>query len=434
VTPRIAVAASGGRDSTALLHCTVRQARALGVEVVALHVQHGLVAGAQHWSAQVSAQCRRWGALFLSTTLQSQPLRGQSTEAWARRERYRALAHMARQAHCGVVLLAQHRRDQAETWLLQALRGAGEEGLAAMPAQAHRDDVTWCRPWLQQPREAIEAYVRRHRLRFVDDPSNADTRLARNRLRHDVWPALAAAFADVETTLGAAAQKAQQGAALAREVAELDLPGLTQGPGLRVAAWCGLPEARRRNALRFWLAERLDRSPPESLLRRLMDELPRARSAQWQAPGAVLGLYRGLLRTRPSVSVPATATAVAAPLPEVLDLSRPGRVALAAWQGHFVCRAVASGGVAATCLRAVTACARLGGEHFRLAQGASARSLKKQYQARAVPQWQRVGPLLVDAHGCVVFVPGLGPNADAVAPAGANQLELQWVPDEAGSR
>ena len=93
--PRVAVAASGGCDSTALLHCTARQSRGLGVEVLALHVNHGLMPQADAWLAQVRAQCRRWGVGFECQRLQGSPGSGQSVEAWARRERYRALAQMA---------------------------------------------------------------------------------------------------------------------------------------------------------------------------------------------------------------------------------------------------------------------------------------------------------------------------------------------------
>ena len=155
--PAVAVAASGGRDSTALLHATARAARDLGLEVHALHVHHGLVADADAWLERLEAQCRRWRAAglpvhFHSTRLDGRPARGESVEAWARRERYQALAAMARHAGCALVLLAHHRRDQAETFLLQALRGAGPAGLAAMPRRAERAGLTWARPWLAQPR------------------------------------------------------------------------------------------------------------------------------------------------------------------------------------------------------------------------------------------------------------------------------------------
>ena len=128
--PRIAVACSGGRDSIALLHVTARAARPLGVEVVALHVHHGLMSAADAWLAQLRAQCAQWAEAGLPvrlvfTRLTERPAPGDSVEAWARGARYRALAEMARAAGCDAVLLAHHRRDQAETFLLQALRGAG---------------------------------------------------------------------------------------------------------------------------------------------------------------------------------------------------------------------------------------------------------------------------------------------------------------------
>ncbi len=162
---RVAVAVSGGRDSTALLHATLRAARPLGIDVVGLHVNHGLQPEADRWAARVRAQCRRWGAGFELARLTGAPAPAESVEAWARRERYAALARMALVRGCGIVLLAHHRRDQAETVLLQLLRGGGARGLAAMPAQAIRDGIVWLRPWRAQSRTAIEAYVRRHRLR-----------------------------------------------------------------------------------------------------------------------------------------------------------------------------------------------------------------------------------------------------------------------------
>ena len=188
---RVAVAASGGLDSTALLHFTARIAARCGLQVHALHVHHGLHADAGAWMAQVARQCRRWGGItFHGHRVQEQPAAGDSVEAWARRVRYQALAQMARAADCSLVLLAHHRRDQAETVWLQALRGAGPAGLAAMPRVVCREGLTWARPWLDQPREAIAAYARRHRLQYVIDPANGDDRYARSRLRSRLWPAL----------------------------------------------------------------------------------------------------------------------------------------------------------------------------------------------------------------------------------------------------
>jgi tRNA(Ile)-lysidine synthase len=419
---RVAVAASGGRDSTALLHCTAKAAAALGVEVIALHVHHGLNDQADAWLAHVRAQCTRWHVAFDCRRLQAQPQPGESVEAWARQARYVALREMAQQAACGLVLLAHHRRDQAETFLLQALRAGGPAGLSAMPRHAQDAGLLWARPWLNQPRQAIEAYVRRHRLKHIEDGSNNDLRFARNRLRAQIWPALQQAFPDAEVALCGAARRAQEATALAAEVAALDMPAVLDGVGLHVARWCSLSQARRLNALRAWLLQSLARSGPQSLLDRLVHELPVSKTGQWQAPDAKLLLYRGVLR----VAAPALPPEPIAADELLVDLSLPGRLCLPLWQGHFTTAPVLAGGVSRAALKTAVVRHRQGGEQFQFSANAVARSLKKQYQSRALPAWQRAGPLLFSAQGQLLFVPGLGVNAAAQASPGEPQLSLHW--------
>jgi tRNA(Ile)-lysidine synthase len=296
---RFAVAVSGGRDSVALLHCARAAAAPLGLEPVALHVHHGLLPGADGWAEQVRSLCRGWRVPFAAAFIDRRPGRGDSVEAWARRVRYEALATLAAQQAVDLVLLAHHRRDQAETFLIQALRGGGAAGLAAMPRAAGRGGITWARPWLDLPREAIEAYARRHRLRFVHDPSNADSRLARGRLRGALWAELLAAFPDAETTLARAAQRAADDAAIVAEVAQGDLARLRDASSvtdtLDVARWLELSPPRRRSALRLWLGSVMREPVPETLVRRLATELPACRSARWPAGPDQLVLRRGRL-------------------------------------------------------------------------------------------------------------------------------------------
>lgn len=297
--PRVAVAVSGGPDSLALLHCTQRMARDLGVQVVALHVHHGLQAAADAWLARLKAQCRRWGVPLVWCRLATRPEAGDSVQAWARRERYAALAGMAAENRCGLVLLAQHRRDQAETWLLQALRSGGPQGLASMAPRFERHGAVWMRPWLVFGREAIDAYVRRHRLRPVDDPANHDPRYARSRVRQTVWPALSAAFPQAEVALAGAAERAAEAALLLDEIAAADRPPCVGEAGLRVAGLLTLSEPRRANLLRHWLADVLAGPVPESLVRRLVSELPARGGSRWPAERAgepgFLRLHRGVL-------------------------------------------------------------------------------------------------------------------------------------------
>jgi tRNA(Ile)-lysidine synthase len=423
--PLVAVAASGGRDSTALLHCTVKQARAWGVDVLALHVHHGLMPQADDWLEQVRQQSRRWGAAFDSRRLLGAPRRGESVEAWARQGRYEALTEMARAHDCTLVLLAHHRRDQAETWLLQALRGAGAAGLASMPALAQRQDIVWARPWLHIDPQAIGEYVRRHRLRHVEDPSNADPAFARSRLRQEVWPALSQGFPHAEAALAGAAAQAQEALELAREAAEADLALLLTDGDLMCKLWQQLPPARRRNALRAWLRERAGAPAPQSLMDRLMLELPGNGSGTWPAPGGSVRHYRGSLRW---VEEQTAATPIQRQ-PTELDLSRPGVYPVSQWGGSFEVRRTSTAGALTSSLKHTQACQRQGGERFSLRPGSPARSLKKQFQSQAVPAWERQGPLLRSATGELLFVPGLGVAAAFQAPAGAPQLQLLWRPD-----
>lgn len=424
----VAVAYSAGRDSTALLHATVQAARGQGVEVLALHVHHGLSPQADAWLEHGRAQCARWAkrggpVRFVAHRVEGAPGRGESVEAWARQVRYRALREMAIEGRAGLVLLAHHRRDQAETLLLQALRGAGVAGLAGMPRCAERDGLRWERPWLDMPREAIEAYVRRHRLRFVDDESNGDIRYARNRLRAAAWPALVEAFPQAEAALAQSARWAQQAAAALDELAALDLQRVGEGAALDVAAWRTLSGPRRANVLRAWL-KAVGQPVTASLLQRLDDELggtPPA-AGRWPAQGGELRLHRGRL----AFVAQGAATPAAAGRETTLSIARAGRYALPGWGGTLVATRVREGGIPLAWLGAATLRPREGGEQFQAGLGRPPRSLKKQFQAAALAAWERDGPL-VWSGGQLLFVPGLGVDARAIGLPGQPQVILAWV-------
>ena len=428
----IAVAYSGGRDSSALLHATLASASTQGIAVLALHVHHGLSPHADAWLAHCDAQCARWAAqgrpvIFRFRRLEGRPGRGDSVEAWARRGRYHALREMALEGVADAVLLGHHRRDQAETLLLQALRGAGTAGLAGMPASIERDGVRWMRPWLDRDVAEIAAYVRRHRLRHIVDDSNADPRYARNRLRREVWPALQHAFADVDVTLAATARWAAQASAALGELADLDLEPLLDGQGrLDVAGLAALSDARRANALRAWLSSRSG-AAPASLVVRLLDELPRSRSGRWPHPAGQLRLYRGRLRFDVVIADAADASVVAPAARETtLRIDRMGRYPLPGWGGELrVSRATTGEGVPLSWLGQIELRARAVAEQFQSGIGRPPRSLKKQFQAAGVAAWERDGPLVYSG-GQLVFVPGLGLDARVWGPPDQARVTLSW--------
>jgi len=403
------------------------QAAPLGVSVLALHVHHGLSANADAWLDRASALCARWvrrglPVELVATRLAERPAPGQSVEAWARRSRYRALREMARARGVDLVLLAHHRRDQAETFLLQALRGGGVAALSAMPKVVRRDGVTWARPWLGQSREAIEAYARRHRLRWIDDDSNDDVRFARNRLRRRVWPALVDAFADAEGSLADAAERVQDAAAVVDEMAAVDLAAIADASGVDLAAWRALSVARRRQALLRWLRFALGEAPPATLVERLMDEaLASGPQRRWPAGASEVRSYRGRLITArvPSASTESPSL--------VVDLSRTGRHEIAAWHGAFRVDRVEAGGIPVATAARLELRARAPGDRFQAGASRPPRSLKLQFQANGIAPALRDGPI-VCRDGVTVFVPGLGVDARACAAAGEAQVGLTWLP------
>ena len=426
----VAVAYSGGRDSTALLHATLAQARFLGLRVLALHVNHGLSQHADAWAAHCTAQCRRWAkrgdrVALVVHRLASKPARGESVEAWARQGRYQALRDMAIANGAAVVLLAHHQRDQAETLWLQALRGAGVAGLSGMPRAAQRDGITWLRPWLDRPRDAIEAYLRRHRLRFIDDDSNADERFARNRLRAQVWPALTGAFPQADASIAAAAAWAQEATSALRELAAIDLAATSTPAGLDLDAWLQLSAARRSNALREWLKRQFGRAAEASLVTRLLTELPACGPARWLAGDSELRSHKGLLIQRRVALIQAAAKGAAAVREASLSLRRAGTHALPGWGGSLHVERVRAGGVPLAWLAHLDLLPRSGAERFQAGLGRPPRSLKLQFQAAGVPAWERDGPLIYSG-GQLVFVPGLGLDARVIGLPGQALVQLRW--------
>lgn len=430
----VAVAYSGGRDSTALLHATARAAALTdgALCVHALHVHHGLSRHADDWLRHGRQTCRRWAARGLPVQFHAEHVQvdagpGVSIEAAAREARYAALLRLARDAGCDTVLLAHHREDQAETVLLQALRGAGAAGLAAMPQRIERFGLTWLRPWLAQPRSAIEAYVRRHRLRHIEDDSNTDTRYARNKLRHEVWPALLQAFPQAPQVLGTVAHHAQDAAQCLAELAELDLRQIVSGVQLDVAGLLALGPARGRNALRVWLATVMSERPAATLVQRLWAELaalrqPEQGAASWPVHGlGALRLYRGRLGWQATAGTGATAVAVDA---EVF-VAGPGAYPVPAWGGVLQVEVVSEHGMAARA-GAVQLRERRGAEQFQRALATPPRSLKKQFQAAGVPAWQRQAPLVWQGDR-LLYVPGLGIDARCLGQPGEPQWHLTWL-------
>jgi tRNA(Ile)-lysidine synthase len=193
LTPRaiIAVAYSGGLDSTVLLHAAA-QVLKNRAHVLALHVNHRISASADGWEEHARSTAQALNLDIDVARLTGLSAGDANLEERAREARWKALIRMSTKHNAAAILTAHHANDQAETVLLHLLRGTGLAGLG-MRAQSTRDGLAVLRPWLKFERSVLETFARGRKLAWIDDPSNDDVTLRRNAVRHALWPAVEAA-------------------------------------------------------------------------------------------------------------------------------------------------------------------------------------------------------------------------------------------------
>lgn len=273
----LAVAFSGGADSTALLLASLRRWPG---QVVALHVHHGLQAAADDFERHCRDFCARHQVPLGVSRVDARHAPGQSPEAAARQMRYQALAQLVQTDPAGhqvqTIALAQHADDQIETLLLALSRGAGLPGLSAMASQWTRAGLHYCRPLLQVPGSDIRRWLQAQGVGFVEDPSNRDESFSRNRIRARVLPALQACFTQFRDTFARSSAHAAQAQTLLREVAVADLAVLGVPPELK--ALQSLSRPRLANVLRHWLLSVHQATPTAAQLDELMDQIAACRT------------------------------------------------------------------------------------------------------------------------------------------------------------
>lgn len=291
------LALSGGCDSRLLLDLLV-EIRDGSVEPLpplrALHIDHAIHPESAQWAAQCRAWCEQYGVEFESQQVQ---LRGrrQGLEARARDARYRVFESQLQAGE--VLLMAHHRDDQAETFLLRLLRGAGPAGLSAMPVQRSLGAGQLFRPLLGLSRVEIEREAVARELDWIEDPSNADRRFDRNFLRRELLPALAKRWPDYSLRLEKAAALQADTNALLAEYVQQDLARLLgDDGGLDLAGLKGFSSVRQLAVLRGFL-KRHHANPTLSNLRQLRQQCFAAedRQPQWQCQGMVCRRHRDRL-------------------------------------------------------------------------------------------------------------------------------------------
>lgn len=273
----LAVAYSGGADSTALL---LACARKWPGQVMAVHVHHGLQAAGDDFERHCRSYCAELQVPLLVQKVDARHAPGQSPEAAARQARYNAIDALAL-AQLGpdaiqTIAIAQHADDQIETLLLALSRGAGLPGLSAMAAHWQRAGLSYCRPLLQVSGAAIRNWLQAQGAAFIEDPSNVDERFTRNRIRARLLPALQATFPQFRDTFARSSRHAAQAQAVLDEVAVEDLARAGVPPDIK--ALQALSQARQANLLRHWLLRVHQVTPTSAQLEALMCQLAACRT------------------------------------------------------------------------------------------------------------------------------------------------------------
>ncbi len=412
---RYVVAYSGGLDSTVLLRCLAGEG-SVHRHVIAVHIDHQLQAASAQWANHAATAAAAMGVECRVERVAPDTAAGRGLEAAAREARYTAFAALMREGDW--LLSAHHLDDQAETLLLNLVRGSGPDGLAAMPAARAFGPGWLVRPLLDEPRHALAAFAADHGLEWIEDPSNAEQDFDRNYLRHSVLPKFEDRWPDAARRLARSIERMREARELLAEVGREDLARLGSPARLDIAGLAALSASRQRNALRAALRACRLPLPSSDVLEAIREDLLPARKdavplVAW--PGGEARRYRGKLHLMaPLEPSPGAALAL-----ESDRLELPGGL------GMLTLEPDADAGLDPRVVaRGLSVRWRKGGEELRPARGGPTRSLKKLLQEAGIVPWMRERLPLIYAGSELVAVADRFVAAEAQAAPGT---AVRWL-------
>lgn len=380
-----------------------------------MHVHHGLSTHADDWAKFCHDVC-----FELDVPLQIEHVNvsrdsGIGIESAAREVRYKALLSQ----HSDYVVLAHHQDDQAETLLLQLLRGAGAKGLSAMAMQ---DDARrLLRPLLDIPRYVLHAYAEQHQLQWITDESNDDISYDRNYCRHEIFPVLEKRFPAARQTLARSASHMAEAALLLDMLAQIDAGEASKQ--LDLAKLTGLPDARARNLLRWWLSVNGQRPPANARLKEMLRQLltSKADATIKIALDTAQGLYLRRYQNQ-----------------AYLEISNHDQPFALLWQGEaeldlpdnsrliFERRLGVGLAFERLGINKLRITSRSGGERFKPDLTRPTRTLKHLLQEAGIPPWLRERLPLIYCDDELALVPGVGVECTMQARENETGLMVVW--------
>ena len=412
---RIAVALSGGLDSVVLLD-TVCKAQAKNQnQIYAFHIHHGLQKPADDWLIFCEKLAKQYKIHFDFRLLHLDGVNEQGNiEARARAGRYEALTDLCEEYGIEDLLLAHHQNDQAETVLLQLLRGSGVAGLSGMPASraiVSNASITLWRPLLNQNRQELEAYAKEHKLKWIEDPSNQDTKYRRNAVRKRIIPALEKIQPEALANMARSAELLGEAQALLNRLAAQDGKSILIKDQLKVAPLLNLAKddlPAANNVLRYWLQTQQLAMPSQERLQSWWRDLAKVKAdakLEWLHDEKKIYLWRGALQVA------------------------------SAEEGRWVLKSLSANskqlGLPADWVKTaqensqITLRERLGSEKIQIKPKTPRKTLKNLYQEADIPPWERQAPLLY-INDELIAVAGIGLSYPHLTSVGTRVL-LEWV-------
>ncbi len=382
---RLLIGFSGGCDSSVLLHALAAlQPRQPATRIVAIYIDHGLNNASAQWGDHCQSFCEKINIPFYRKKVNVRLRQGQSPEEAARNARYDAFRDDVGEGEA--LVTAHHADDQAETLLLQMLRGSGPKGLAAMGERARFGKGYLLRPLLTFSRVELEQYATQHALHWIEDPSNATDRYDRNYLRNTVMPLLSRRWPTVNESLGRVAAHQAEACRLMETLAEGDFAIAKVGDCLDVTVLLQLDEDRQRNLLRYWIQSKRVVFPSAAIMEQISLSVVAAkddRSPLLEWGGFQLRRYRNRLYLEKAL--PQHDAAVLLFWNGVDALELPNKLGILR-----VRQCIGAGlNVQSLSQNQVSVRFRRGGERIKPHGESITHDLKKLFQSKAVPPWLR---------------------------------------------
>ena len=418
-TVDVTIGLSGGVDSMVLLNVLYQLKTKLNLKLSAIHVHHGLSKNADNWGQVCFDECKKLGVDFSQKKINIDNSEGIGIEASARKARYQILHQLSNE----LLVTAHHQNDQAETLMLQLLRGSGLKGLASMPSYDQERNL-W-RPFLKISRDIIEEYAKDNNIRFIEDESNKNIEFDRNFLRLEIFPKLIKRFPQTIRSLGRSADLVAEGLNLNKAIAKEDAKNYFSEDFIKLSTkiFSTLPRDRVVNLIRWWLDKNQQKMPSQKIMDQIYTQIISAKKdAQINihiSSEMSVRAYKNFLWLV-KIKKEKNSYDLIWKGEDIFELPGSGKLLFKPCLG----KGISLEKVGSSILRIQN---RKGGERFKPKRNQPTRTLKYLLQEINMPPWERELLPIIYSEDMLVAVPNYGVHHEFVTDKDKMGLIIEWV-------